>query len=59
MKIGNPMSDTHRKMKVLIVEDCPADAYLVRTLLEETGVPINISILSDGEGAILLMERTA
>jgi CheY-like chemotaxis protein len=52
------MTEQHR-IKVLIVEDNPADARLVKTLVEETGFPINITILRDGEGAILFMARAA
>ena len=52
------MIEQHR-MKVLIVDDNNADARLVKTLVEETGLPINITIVRDGEGAILHMERAA
>ena len=52
------MTEQHR-IKVLIVEDNPADARLVKTLVEETGFPINITILRDGEGAIQFLARAS
>ncbi len=48
-----------RHMHVLIVEDNPADARLVKELVKETGLPIDISLMRDGEGAIQMMERAA
>jgi two-component system, chemotaxis family, response regulator Rcp1 len=45
-----------RRMQVLIVEDNNADARLVRALLEETGMPTDIMLVRDGEGAIRMME---
>ena len=52
------MTEQHRIM-VLIVEDNPADARLVKTLVEETGFPISITILRDGEGAIQFLALAA
>jgi DNA-binding response OmpR family regulator len=43
-------------MRVLIVEDNNADARLVKALVEETGMSINITLVGDGEGAIQAME---
>lgn len=45
-----------RRMQVLIVEDNNADARLVRELLEQTGMPTDITTVRDGEGAIRMME---
>jgi chemotaxis family two-component system response regulator Rcp1 len=46
-------------MRVMIVEDNKADARLVRALVEETGLPTEITIVSDGEKAIQVMEDAA
>lgn len=48
-----------RSMRVLIVEDNKADARLVRALLEETGMPTQITMVGDGEKAIEMMESVA
>ncbi len=48
-----------RHMRVLIVEDNKADARLVRALVEETGLPTDITFVRDGEGAIQMMESAA
>ena len=48
-----------RKINVLIVEDNRADARLVRALLEETGMPTQITMAVDGEKAIQVMEKAA
>lgn len=48
-----------RSMRVLIVEDNKADARLVRALLEETGLPTQITLVGDGEKAIEMMESVA
>ena len=37
---------------MLVVEDSPADVMLVRLAIEETGVPIDVIHLSDGEETI-------
>lgn len=47
------------RMRVLIVEDNKADARLVRALVEETGMPTEITLVSDGEKAIQVMEEAA
>jgi len=48
-----------RSMRVLIVEDNKADARLVRALLEETGMPTQITMVGDGEKAIEMMHSVA
>jgi len=48
-----------REMQVLIVDDNKGDARMVRTLLEATGMPSNITLAGDGEGAIRIMERAS
>jgi CheY-like chemotaxis protein len=48
-----------RRMRVLIVEDNDADACLVKTLVEDTGLPTSITLVRDGEGAIRFVESAA
>lgn len=48
-----------RRVRVLIVEDNKADARLVRALLEETGMPTQITMVGDGEKAIEMMKSVA
>lgn len=50
---------SNRSMRVLIVEDNKADARLVQALLEETGMPTQITLVGDGEKAIEMMQSVA
>ena len=45
-----------RPLEILIVEDNPADAFLVSELLQEVGVPMNISIAEDGQKALDILD---
>ena len=40
-----------RPLEIMIVEDNPGDAFLISILIEETGVPVHISISENGENA--------
>jgi two-component system, chemotaxis family, response regulator Rcp1 len=53
------MMTEQRLIQVLIVEDNKADARLVKSFVEETGMPTCITLVGDGEGAIQVMERAA
>jgi len=46
-------------MQVLIVEDNNTDAQLVRALVEETGFPINITFVGNGEDTIHMMKSAS
>ena len=59
MVMGAKEMIEERCMRVLIVEDNKADARLVRALLEETGMPTQITLVGDGEKAIQVMESAA
>ena len=37
--------------RVLVVEDNPADVYLIRSALEEHGIEADVQVVSDGERA--------
>ncbi len=46
-----------RPLRVLIVEDNPADAELVREFILETGLDVKITTVDDGQKAIDLFQR--
>jgi CheY-like chemotaxis protein len=48
---------TEKPLHILLVEDNPHDARLIRELLDETGLPLDITTVSDGEKAIMMMEQ--
>jgi CheY-like chemotaxis protein len=39
-------------LRILVVEDNPADARMLETAIEKTGVPVEITVLEDGAKAI-------
>jgi CheY-like chemotaxis protein len=43
--------------QILLFEDNAADVFLVRTALEETGLPFKLEVCSDGEDALALIGR--
>ncbi len=45
------MGQTLRGTEILIVEDNPADAWLLRELLSSSRVPTSIQVVTDGEAA--------
>lgn len=45
-----------RPLEILIVEDNPADAFLVSELLQDVGVPMNITIAEDGQKALDVLD---
>ena len=46
------MADSRTLVEVLLVEDNPGDVGLVREAIGECGLPINLTIASDGEEAL-------
>jgi CheY-like chemotaxis protein len=44
------------ELQVLIVEDNSADAYMLRVILEATGMPTKLTLVVDGESAIQIMK---
>ncbi len=46
-----------RPYEVLLIEDNPADAYLAREYLNDTGYPISVIRLHDGKAAIDYFEQ--
>lgn len=49
--------DLGRPVEVLLVEDNPADVYLISTILETGSRPKHLSTVEDGEAAIDFLER--
>ena len=47
----------NRSVRVLLVEDNPADALLAAELIKETGIPAKITTVSDGEIAISTLQK--
>lgn len=47
-----------QRFRILLVEDNPGDAFLVRTLLEETGEPFDIEHRSDLSSAMAVLNGT-
>ncbi len=42
---------------IVLIEDNPADVYLIRTALDEHGLKYEIEVLSDGQQSLALVER--
>ena len=49
------MRDAARSTRVLLVEDNPADVYLVRMFFERLGLDIELEVAGDGELALELL----
>ena len=39
-------------LRIVLIEDSPADAHMLRTALEQTGIPIDIATIADGVEAM-------
>ena len=48
---------TPTALRILLAEDNQADVLLVRTALEEEGVPFALNTLSDGEEVLKYLDR--
>jgi len=46
------MRDGAGPTRVLLVEDNPADVYLIKLLLERVGAALDLDVVSDGESAL-------
>jgi CheY-like chemotaxis protein len=45
-------------LRILLVEDNPADAHMLRTALEKTGIPVEITHLKDGVEAMEFLAKS-
>jgi chemotaxis family two-component system response regulator Rcp1 len=48
-----------RPLQILLVEDSPGDAYLVQTALQESTLPLHLTVAEDGEQALAFIRRSA
>lgn len=48
-----------RALAILLVEDNPADAEMMRETLEESSVPVSLEVVSDGEAAMQFLRAEA
>ena len=48
---------TRKKFDILIVEDNPADVYLIRECLTDRGIIPHLHIVSDGDEALRFLEK--
>jgi CheY-like chemotaxis protein len=46
----------HNELSVLLVEDSPADVFLVRRALQESGGSFHLEVADDGEKAIRILD---
>ena len=56
-RIGNVPDDPGRKVEILLVEDNPGDARLMREALRESQVENHLSVMTDGEMALEFLRR--
>ncbi len=49
--------ETGTRFNVLLVEDCAGDVGLVRQVLREQRVPVELSVAADGEAALRVLSR--
>jgi chemotaxis family two-component system response regulator Rcp1 len=48
-----------RPVEILLVEDNPGDAYLVREALRESPLPLHLTVIEHGEHALAFVRRRA
>ncbi len=48
-----------RALKLLLVEDCPSDVWLIREALKQSSLPIQLTLAEDGVQAMEHMEKAA
>ena len=52
------MTESKRPLRVLLVEDNQGDAFLIKELLRDTGIDLNISVAEDGQKALDMLNRS-
>jgi two-component system, chemotaxis family, response regulator Rcp1 len=52
------MNECKRKLQVLLVEDNQGDAFLIKEMLRDTGIDLNISVAENGQKALDMLNRT-
>ena len=51
------MSQTRQRFEVLLIEDNPGDVFLTQEAFREGRVPLHLSVVNDGEEAMLYLRR--
>lgn len=51
MTLGNP-----EQLSLLLVEDSPADVFLVKEAMREEGLSFNLNVANDGESAMRILD---
>ena len=46
-----------RPLEILLIEDNDGDAFLISELLRDVGVPVNITVASDGQTALDILNK--
>ena len=49
------MSQTRQRFEVLLIEDNPGDVFLTQEAFREGRVPLQLSVVNDGEEAMLYL----
>ena len=47
------LKDRGKALEILLVEDNPADVTLVQTALNESPIPYRLTVVTDGEEALI------
>jgi two-component system, chemotaxis family, response regulator Rcp1 len=51
------MNECKRMLQVLLVEDNQGDAFLIKEMLRDTGIDLNISVAENGQKALDMLNR--
>ncbi|HEY3420129.1 MAG TPA: response regulator [Methanomassiliicoccales archaeon] len=51
------MNDCIRKPRLLLVEDNRGDTFLIKEMLRDTGIELNITVAEDGQKALEILDR--
>jgi len=51
------MQQTDRRPSLLLVEDSPADVFLVKQAMQEEGMDFRLDVMDDGEKAIVFIDN--
>jgi two-component system, chemotaxis family, response regulator Rcp1 len=52
------MNDHCRRLRLLLVEDNPGDAFLIKEVLRDTGIDLRVTVAEDGQKALEILDRT-
>ena len=52
-------SHSFESLKLLVVEDCPSDVWLIREALKNANVPVQVTVAEDGVAALDYMRQVS